>query len=138
MELSELLKALVGHNKTGNGYQIQLNSGDLDGKSARNTAVEIGDLYFTECSTLRNQTTLCFGNMGKKPIGKSEDGTNIYPHDINTQLFVDLSKIETIEDVKDFEDWFTFGSERVFNIYMLPEDDNLSGNRNVITLGLMS
>ena len=138
MELSELLKSLVEHNKTGNGYQIQLNSGNLDGKSARNTGVEIGDLYFTECSTLRNQTLLCFGNMGKKSIGKSEYGTNIYPHDINTQLFVDLSKIETIEDVKDFEDWFTFCSERVFNIYMLPEDDNLSGNRNVITLGLMS
>jgi len=138
VELSELLKALVEHNKTGNGYQIQLNSGNLDDKSARNTGIEIGDLYFTECSTLRNQTLLCFGNMGKKPIGKSTDGTNLYPHEINTQLFIDLSKIEVIENVEDFEDWFNFASERVFNIYMLPEDNNLSGNRNVVTLGLMA
>lgn len=138
MELSELLKALAEHNKTQKGYQIQLNSGNLDDKSARNTGVEIGDLYFMECSTLRNQTLLCFGNMGKKPIGKATDGTNLYPHEINTQLFIDLSKIEVIENVEDFEDWFNFASERVFNIYMLPEDNNLSGNRNVITLGLMA
>lgn len=61
MELSELLKSLVEHNKTGKGYQIQLNSENLDNRSARNTGIEIGDLYFTECSALRNQTTLCLG-----------------------------------------------------------------------------
>lgn len=76
--------------------------------------------------------------MGKKPIGKSEDCENLYPYEINTNLFIELSEIEVIEDVKDFEDWFTFGSERVFNIYMLPEDDNLSGKRDVITIGLMA
>lgn len=138
MELSELLKALVEHNKMKRGYQVQLNSGNLDDKSSRNTGIEIGDLYFTECSALRNETTLCFGNMGRKPIGKQTDGTNLYPHEINTQLFIDLGKIEIIEDVKDFEDWFNFASERMFNIYMFPEDDNLSGKRNIITLGLMA
>ena len=40
VELSELLKALVEHNKTGNGYQIQLNSGNLDDKSARFTLLK--------------------------------------------------------------------------------------------------
>ena len=47
METSEFLKALSEQNKTANGYQIHLNSADLDDKSARNIGVEIGDLYFT-------------------------------------------------------------------------------------------
>ena len=67
MKLKGLLKALIKQNKTGNGYQIHLNSGDLDDKSSRNIGVEIGDLYFTECSTLKNTMILCFGNMGEKP-----------------------------------------------------------------------
>ena len=137
MELSELLKALVGHNKTGNGYQIQLNSGNLDGKSARNTAVEIGDLYFTECSTLKDTMILCFGNMNKKPVSKSEEGKELYPIEINTNMFIDINQIEVIEQIEDFADWFSIPSAKVFNIYMLPEDDNLTGNRNVITVGLI-
>ena len=48
VETLEFLKALSEHNKTANGYQVHLNSGDLDDKSARNICVEIGDLYFTE------------------------------------------------------------------------------------------
>lgn len=61
MELTEFLGALVSHNTTNKGYQIQLNSGNLDNKSNKNTGVEFGDLYFTECSTLKNTTLLCFG-----------------------------------------------------------------------------
>ena len=74
VETLEFLKALSEHNKTANGYQVHLNSGDLDDKSARNICVEIGDLYFTECSTLKDTMILCFGNMNKKPVSKSEEG----------------------------------------------------------------
>lgn len=138
MELAELLKALVEHNKTGNGYQIHLNSGNLDDKSSKQTGIEFGDLYFTECSTLRNSTLLCFGNMNRKPVDKKEDGTNIYPLEINSQVFIDIGKIEAIEDVQDFEDWFELPSERVINIYMYPENDSMTGNRNVVTIGFMA
>lgn len=137
VEVSELLKALSEHNKTGKGYQIHLNSADLDGKSARNIGVEISDIYFTECSTLKNTMILSFGNMNKKPIGKSEDGTDLYPMEINSNIFIDINQIEAIEDVEDFADWFSIPSSKVFNVYMLPEDDKLSGNRNVLTVGFI-
>lgn len=137
MEKAELLKELVEHNKTGKGYQIQLNSGNLDDKSARNTGLEMGDLYFTECSTLKDSMILCFGNMSKKPVGKSEKGKDLYPIEINTNMFIDINQIEVIEQVEDFADWFSIPSAKVFNIYMLPEDDNLTGNRNVISIGLI-
>lgn len=137
MEISELLQELAVHNKTGKGYQIELNSGNLDEKSNKITGVEFGELYFTECSTLRNATLLCFGNMNRQPIDKKEDGTNLYPMEINSQIFIDISKIEAIEEVKDFEDWFSFPSERVFNIYMLPENDSMIGNRNIVTVGFI-
>ncbi len=138
MELAELLKALLEHNNTNKGYQIHLNSGNLDDKSSKQTGVEIGDLYFTECNTLRNSTLLCFGNMNRQPVNKKEDGTNIYPLEINSQVFIDISKIEAIEDVKDFEDWFELPSERVINIYMYPENESMTGNRNVVTIGFMA
>ena len=138
MILAELLEALLEQNKTGNGYQIQLNSGNLDDKSNKHTDVELGDLYFTECKTLKGTTLLCFGNMEKKPIGQSEDGTDIYPCEINSNMYIDMGRIEVIEDVKDFEDWFNFPSEKVVNIYMFPENDIADGKRNVVTVGFMS
>lgn len=137
MEITDFLGALVEHNKTNKGYQIELNSGNLDKNSFKITGVEFGELYFTECSIL-NKTMLCFGNMNRNPVGKKEDGTNLYPIDINSSMFLELCKIESIEEVKDFEDWFSLSSERVFNIYMMPEDDNMNGHRNVITVGFMS
>lgn len=137
VEVSEFLKALSEHNKTTNGYQIHLNSADLDDRSARNIGVEIGDMYFTECSTLKDTMTLCFGNMNKKPVGKSEEGTDLFPIEINTDLFMDINQIEVVEQVEDCADWFSIPSAKVFNIYMLPEDDNLNGNRNVITIGFI-
>ena len=138
IEISEFLKALSENNKTGNGYQIGLNSGDLDDKSARNIGVEIGELYFTECSTLKDTMILCFGNMNKKPVSKSEEGTDLYPIEINSNMFIDINQFEVVESVEDFADWFSIPSAKVFNVYMLPEDDNLTGNRNVITIGFMS
>lgn len=137
IEVSELLKELSEHNKITNGYQVHLNSADLDDRSARNTGVEIGDMYFTECSTLKDTMILCFGNMNKKPVGKSEEGTDLYPIEINTDLFIDINQIEVVEQIDDCADWFSIPSAKVFNVYMLPEDDNLTGNRNVITVGLI-
>ena len=136
MELVDLLKVIIEHNNTKRGYQIHLNSGDLDDRSNKHTDIEFGDLYFTECSTLSNTTLLCFGNMNRQPVSKKEDGTNLYPSEINSQMFIDINKIETIEDVKDFEDWFLFPSERVINIYMLPENEK-TNCRNVVTIGFM-
>lgn len=137
IEVSEFLKALSEHNKTANGYQVHLNSADLDDRSARNIGVEIGDMYFTECSTLKDTMILCFGNMNKKPVVKSEEGKDLYPIEINTGLFIDINQIEVVELIDDCADWFSIPSAKVFNIYMLPEDDNLTGNRNVVTIGLM-
>lgn len=137
MEKAELLKELVEHNKTGKGYQIQLNSGNLDDKSARNTGLEMGDLYFTECSTLKDSMILSFGNMSKKPTGQAKDGTNLYPVDINSNIFIDVNKIEAVEDVADFADWFYLPSSKVVNVYMYPENDSVNGNKNVITVGFM-
>ena len=137
VEVSEFLKALSEHNRTESGYQIHLNSGELDDNSARNISVEIGDLYFTECSTLKDTMILCFGNMNKKPIGKSEEGKDLYPIEINTNMFIDINQIEVVEQIDDCADWFSIPSSKVFNVYMLPEDDNLTGNRNVITVGFI-
>ena len=137
VETLEFLKALSEHNKTANGYQVHLNSGDLDDKSARNICVEIGDLYFTECSAIKDHTLLCFGNLGKKPIRKSEDGTDLYPVEINSNMFIDISKIESVEDVEDFQDLFYLPSKRVINVYMYPENDNFDGKRNVVTVGFV-
>lgn len=138
MKLTELLQALIAHNATGNGYQIQLNSGNLDKVANKSSDVEFGDLFFTECSTLRNSELLCFGNMNRKPIAQKEDGTNLYPSEINSHMFLDISKIEDIEEVKDFQDWFQFPSERVVNIYMFPQNDAVVGCRNVVTVGFMA
>lgn len=137
IEIADFLKALIDHNQTGSGYQIHLNSGDLDDKSTKNTSVEIDELYFTECSTLKDTTLLCFGNMGKKPIGQAEDGTNLYPIEINSNMFINISKIESVEDIEDFQDWFYLPSKRVINVYMLPENDDFDGNRNVVTVGFV-
>ena len=137
IEIADFLKALIDHNQTGSGYQIHLNSGDLDDKRAKNTSVEIDELYFTECSTLKDTTLLCFGNMGKKPIGQAEDGTNLYPIETNSNMFIDISKIESVEDVEDFQDLFYLPSKRVINVYMYPENDNFDGKRNVVTVGFV-
>lgn len=137
MNLSELSKALKEQNEKGGGYQIHLNSGNLEESSKRCTDIEFGDLYFMECSTHANLTLLCFGNMKRKPVAKKEDGTDLYPMEINSELFIDVSKIEDIEDLKEFEDWFSIPSTKVINLYMFPENNNMDGNRNVVTIGFM-
>lgn len=137
MDLTELLGALVEQNKSGNGYQVQLNSGNLDKTANMSTDVEFGDLYFTNCRIL-NKSILCCDNANRKPIGMNkENGMNIYPMEINSQMFLNIDKIEHIEDVKDFADWFEYTSERVINLYMYPQNNNVDGCRNVVTIGFM-
>lgn len=137
MQATEFLQVLKHHNDKNGGYQIHLNSGNLEDVSKSNKDIEFGDLYFTDCHTLKNTVLLCFGNDNRKPIESKPDGTNIYPSEINNSLYIDMSKIEHIEDLENFDDWFAFSSNRVINIYMLPQNDDMAGNRNVVTIGFM-
>lgn len=139
MKLEELLVALSKHNRSKRGFQIHLNSGNLDEeRSSKHTDIEFSDLYFSNCELLKNTTLLCFSNGGRDPIGQSEDGKPIYPCEVNSSMYIDLTKIEAIENVQDFTDWFEFPSEKVINLYMFPEDDYLDGNRNVVSIGFMA
>lgn len=137
MELLELMAKINEHNKTGNGFQIHLNSGNLDEKSNKITGVEFNDMYFTECGILRNSTLLCFSNANKLPTLKG-DGVAIYPLEINSSMSININKIEIIEEVENCEDWYELPSERVINLYMLPEDSTFTGHRNVVSIGFMA
>lgn len=137
MELLELMSELNEHNKTERGYQIHLNTGNLDDGNRKNTCIEFCDLYFTQCRTLRNSTLLCFDNSTRKPIGEKEDGTKLFPMEVNSSLMIDVKRIEAIEKVDNPDDWFELPSEKIINIYMLPEDENMNGNRNVISIGFI-
>lgn len=138
MELTELSKLLATHNESGKGFQIHLNSGNLDEKSQHNTDVELGDLYFTNCNMLKNTTLLSFGNNERKPVGFNEEiNQPLYPMEINSSMFIDIAKIEAVEAVENFEDWFMFPSSRVINLYMYPENNNVDGHRNVVTIGFI-
>lgn len=137
MKLAEFLNALLEQIKSGKGYQIHLNSGNLDVSSKRCTGVEFAEMYFTDCRSSNEGKILYFGNMSRDPVSQKDDGTNLFPMEINSGLFIDMTRIETIEDVEDYEDWFAFPSTRVINIYMLPENGRIDGNRNVVTIGFM-
>lgn len=137
MELLDLMAELAEHNKTERGYQIHLNSGNLEDGSLKNTGIEFCDLYFTQCRTLRKSTLLCFDNSTRKPIGEKEDGTKLYPQEANSSLMIDIKRIEAIEKVKNPDDWFEFPSEKIINIYMFPEDESMNGCRNVVTVGFI-
>lgn len=138
MELAELSKLLKEQNESGKGFQIHLNSGNLDEKSQHNTDVEFGDLYFTNCRMLGNTTLLSFGNNEKKPVGFNEEiNQPLYPMEINSSMFIDIARIEAVETVENFEDWFMFTSSRVINLYMLPQNNNVDGHRNVVTIGFI-
>ena len=137
MKLAEFLNALLEQIRSGKGYQIHLNSGNLDVSSKRCTGVEFAEMYFTDCRSSNEGKILYFGNMSRDPVSQKDDGTNLFPMEINSGLFIDMTRIETIEDVEDYEDWFAFPSSRVINIYMLPENGRIDGNRNVVTIGFM-
>ena len=138
MELTELSNLLKEQNESGKGFQIHLNSGNLDEKSQHNTDVEFGDLYFTNCRMLGNTTLLSFGNNERKPVGFNEEiNQPLYPMEINSSMFIDIAKIEAVEAVENFEDWFMFTSSRIINLYMLPQNNNVDGHRNVVTIGFI-
>lgn len=138
MELTELSNLLKEQNESGKGFQIHLNSGNLDEKSQHNTDVEFGDLYFTNCRMFGNTTLLSFGNNEKKPVGFNEEiNQPLYPMEINSSMFIDIARIEAVEAVENFEDWFIFTSSRVINLYMLPQNNNVDGHRNVVTIGFI-
>ena len=137
MKLAEFLNALLEQIRLGKCYQIHLNSGNLHGSSKRCTGVEFAEMYFTDCRSSNEGKILYFGNMSRDPVSQKEDGTNIFPMEINTSLFIDMTKVDIIEDLEDFEDWFAYPPTRGINVYMLPESGRLDGNRNVVTIGFM-
>ena len=132
-KLSNLLGALVEQNNSGKGFQIHLNSGNLTVKN-RNTSIEFGDIYFLRCRML-GKSLLCFDNSERKPVNYKEDGTPIYPSECNSNMFLDIANIEDIEEVENCQDWFEVPSSRVINVYMFPENDDMT--RNVVTIGFM-
>ena len=129
MELTELSKLLKAQNESGKGFQIHINSGCLEENSQ--------SVYFTDCKMVGNTKLLSFGNDRRKPIDYKKDGTPLYPMEINSRIYVDISKIESVENVKDYEDWFEMPSSRVVNLYMYPENNEVNGRRNVISVGFI-
>ena len=127
MELNELGKLLGEHNKSGNGYQIHLNSGNIDVPCGKNMDVEFSDIYFTGCEVLNEGKLLVFDNDKQKPVAYKEDGTPLYSETINSNMYINVVKITAIEDAVDKENWFIFSSARVINVYM--------SYGNIITIG---
>lgn len=137
MGFSELINLLKQQNESGKGFLIHLNTDDLEEKSCRNTGIEFADLYFTNCTMIRNGTILVFENINRKPVQHKEDGTPLYTIDSNSSMYIDVAQIEVIEKVQDDFDWFLMPTKQVVHLYMLPENNSLSGNRNVVTIGFM-
>ena len=136
MKTSELLQVLQENNDKHGIYQIHLNSGNFENTGRRNHGVEFSDLYFTNCGTV-GTNILSFGNMNRGPISKKEDGTLLYPMDINNTLFIYIDQIEEIEDLEVYQDWFETSVSRVINVYMRPEYAYSDGNRNIVTIGFL-
>lgn len=137
MELLQLMAELNEQNKTGKGYQIHLNSGNLEDNSCKITGIEFCDLYFAECRLLHNSTLLCFDSSTCQPVAEKEDGTKLYSQEMNSSLMIDINKIEVIEEVKNPDDWFELPSEKIINLYMLPEEARSLQRRNVVSIGFM-
>ena len=79
MKLAEFLNALLEQIRSGKGYQIHLNSGNLDVSSKRCTGVEFAEMYFTDCRSSNEGKILYFGNMSRDPVSQKDDGTNLFP-----------------------------------------------------------
>ena len=137
MWFSELINLLKQQNESDKRFLIHLNTDDLEEKSCRNTGIEFADLYFTNCTMIRNGTILVFENTNRKPVQYRKDGTPLYTIDSNSSMYIDITQIEAIEKVQDNLDWFLMPTKQVVHLYMLPENNSLSGNRNVVTIGFM-
>ena len=118
MGFSELINLLKQQNESDKGFLIHLNTGDLEEKSCRNTGIEFADLYFTNCTMIRNGTILVFENINRKPVQHKEDGTPLYTIDSNSSMYIDITQIEAIEMVQDNLDWFLMPTKQVVHLYV--------------------
>ena len=73
MELKELGQLLKEHSESNKGFQIHLNSGNIDTLCGKSIDVEFSDLYFTNCKMLRDKHTLVFCNDDKQPVGFDDE-----------------------------------------------------------------
>lgn len=137
MEFTELAKLLKKQNESGNGFLIHLNAADLEEKSHRNTSVEFSDLYFSNCTMLKNTTLLTFDNSNREPVDYKEDGTPLYTLDSDSSMYIDITKIEAVAEEEDGMEWFLIPTTQVIHLYMYPENNMVDGNRNVVTIGFM-
>ena len=130
MELKELGQLLKEHSESNKGFQIHLNSGNIDTLCGKSIDVEFSDLYFTNCKMLRDKHTLVFCNDDKQPVGFDDEiNQPLYPMEMNSNMFINVMKITAIEDVVNKEDWFTLPSSRVVNLYM--------SYGNIVTIGFI-
>lgn len=94
MELKELGQLLKEQNESNKGFQIHLNSGNIDTACGKNMDVEFSDLYFTSCKMLRDKHTLVFCNDDKQPVSFDEEiNQQLYPIEINSNMFINIVKI---------------------------------------------
>jgi hypothetical protein len=128
MTIKTLLDLLVMHNTTNKGYLIHLNSDNVETTTGKNTDVEFSDICFSNCQMI-NEKLLAFNNINEEPISHLEDGTPIYHMSTNSNMYINLNKINSIEDVEDKKDCFSMPTGKVVNLYMSYE--------NIITIGFM-
>ena len=128
MTIKTLLDLLVMHNTTNKGYLIHLNSDSVETTTGKNTDVEFSDICFSNCQMI-NEKLLAFNNINEDPISHLEDGTPIYHMSTNSNMYINLNKINSIEDVEDKKDCFSMPTGKVVNLYM--------SYGNIITIGFM-
>lgn len=128
MTIKTLLDLLVMHNTTNKGYLIHLNSDNVEAITGKNTDVEFSDICFSNCQMI-NEKLLAFNNINEEPISHLEDGTPIYHMSTNSNMYININKINSIEDVEDKADWFSMPTGKVINLYM--------SYGNIITIGFM-
>lgn len=128
MTLTILLNMLVMHNKTNKGYLIHVNSDNVEIKMGKNTDIVFADICFTNCQMI-NEKLLVFNNINEEPISHLEDGTPIYHMSTNSNMYININKVNSIEDVEDKADWFSMPTGKVINLYM--------SYGNIITIGFM-
>lgn len=129
MTVKEFVEVLVHSVKNENTYEIHFNSGNLEENKSKTTGVEFSDMYFGSCSKLENSSYLVFGNGDMKPIGKTDKGIDIVPMATNSVLYIDVTKIENIEEVENVDDWFEIPAFRIINLVM--------ANSDVVSIGFM-
>ncbi len=127
MELLEFFGALVKQKKTGRGYQIHVNTADINNNGMD---VEVSDLCFTDCTLLKSANLLTFDNSNEKPISYKEDDTPLYSIHSSEVLYLDVTQIEQITEMQDILDWFTFPVSRAIDIKLK--------SKSSITIGFMA